>query len=123
MKTYTKEEIITIRKLLRTTKDPVMYRKYLVIRLHMNGQTNKSIAEMVDLAPHTVGIYINTYKSQGIDGLVPKKPPGRPRFLTKKQESELIALWADLFTGLIHVNTNKRLFPTTGAFQDRHLTI
>jgi putative transposase len=89
METYTKEEIITIRKLLRSTKDPVMYRKYLVIRLHMNGQTNKSIAETVDLAPHTVGIYINTYKSQGIDGLVPKKPPGRPRFLTKEQESQV----------------------------------
>ena len=89
MKTYTKEEINTIRKLQRATKSPVMQKKYLVLRLHMKGLNNRNIAEIVDLAPHTAGIYINTYKTSGVDGLVPKKPPGRPRFLTKEQEEKL----------------------------------
>jgi len=89
MKAYGKEEIGTIRKLLRTTKNTVMYRKYLVIRLHMEGITNKKIASMVDLDEHTVGIYIKTYKRLGIEGLIPKKSPGRPRFLTKEQEAQL----------------------------------
>jgi putative transposase len=89
MNPYTNEEINAIRKLLRTAKSPVMYRKYLVIRLHMKGFTNKRIAEIVDLDRQTVGIYIGQYKSVGIDGLVPKKRPGRPRFLSEEQECKV----------------------------------
>ena len=89
MKHYPDAEIQNIRKLLRTTKDPVMHRKYLVIRLHMKKLTNKHIAEIVDLDRGTVGIYIKTYLALGIEGLVPKKPPGRPCFLTKEQEQQV----------------------------------
>jgi putative transposase len=89
MKPYTKEEVNNIRKLLRTSKNPAMYRKYLVIRLHMKGLTNKTIAETVDLDPQTVGIYIKTYKWLGVEGLIPKKQTGRPSFLTKEQEQQL----------------------------------
>ena len=55
----------------------------------MKGFTNKKISETTDLDPHTIGIYINTYKTFGVDGLVPKKPPGRPSFLTEEQEQKL----------------------------------
>ena len=89
MNTYTKDEIDTIKKLMRTTKSSVMHRKYLVIRLHMKGLTNKHISEIVDLDPQTVGIYINTYKTSGVVGLIPKKQPGRPSFLSKEQEQRL----------------------------------
>lgn len=89
MTNYPKGEINAIRSLLRTTKNPVMYRKYLVIRLHMKGNTNKRIAGMLDLDQHTVGDYIKAYKTQGIDGLIPKKSPGRPSFLTKEQEKQV----------------------------------
>jgi putative transposase len=89
VKIYTNEEVTAINQLLRTTKDTVMQRKYLVIRLHMKGLTNKHIAEIVDLEQHTVGIYINTYKSAGADGLIPQKPPGRPCNLNKEQEQLL----------------------------------
>ena len=86
---YTKDEVSAIRKLLRTTKNPVMYKKYLAIRLHMKGQTNKNIAETIDLDHHTVGIYIKTYNLLGVEGLIPNKSPGRPRFLTIEQEQQL----------------------------------
>lgn len=89
MVSYTKEEIQVIKRLLRATKSPVMYRKYMTIRLHMKGFTNKRIAEILDLEHHTVGNYINTYKMQGVDGLMPKKSPGRPSFLNKEQESQV----------------------------------
>jgi len=55
----------------------------------MKGLTNKYIAGITELDQHTVGVYINTYKSVGIDGLIPKKPPGRPRYLSKEQEQQL----------------------------------
>ena len=86
MAEYTKKEIKEIKCLLRTAGNPVMYRKYLTISLHMKGFTNKQIAEMLDLDQHTVGSYVRIYKSQGVDGLIPQKPSGRPKFLTKEQE-------------------------------------
>lgn len=89
MRIYTKEEIQNINRLLRSTKDTVMYRKYLVIRLHMKGLTNKHIASIVDIDRKTVGRYIAKYNTEGIDGLIPKKQPGHPSFLTKEQEQQV----------------------------------
>jgi len=86
---YTQKEIKEIRRLLRTAGNSVMYRKYLSIHLHMKGYTNKLIAETLDLDQHTVGSYIRIYKSQGVDGLIPIKPSGRPRFLTEEQEEQV----------------------------------
>jgi len=89
MKNYTEEEIRAIKKLQKTTKDPVMHRKYLVISLHMKGYTNRHIAEIVDLEEHRVGIYIRIYDEYGAGGLVPKKSPGAPKRLTDEQERKL----------------------------------
>ena len=89
MKNYTQDDILTIKELHRKTKDTVMQRKYLSIRLHMEGYTNKHIASIVDLDEHTVGIYIKTYDAQGVNGLVPKKQPGRPKRLSDDQEKNL----------------------------------
>lgn len=88
-RSYTKEEIKTIRKLMRTTKDAVMQRKYMAIRLHMQGYTNKKIAEILGLNEQTVGIYIKNYATLGIEGLIPKKSSGAPSFLTKEQQQQL----------------------------------
>ena len=85
----TKKEVKEIKRLMRTAGSPVMYRKYLAIRLHMKGYTNKFIADTLDLDQHTVGSYIRIYKLQGANGLVPKKSSGRPRFLTKEQEERV----------------------------------
>ena len=89
MKSYTGGEKQEIRKLLHSTKNKVMYRKYLVIHLHMKGLTNARIAEIVDLDYHTVGIYIKKYINSGVEGLIPKKSPGRPSYLSKEQEQHL----------------------------------
>ena len=66
-----------------------MYRKYLVIRLHMKGLTNTHIADIVDLDRQTVGIYINSYVNGGAEALIPKKSPGRPSFLTESQQQQV----------------------------------
>ena len=89
MKPYPKAEQKIIKRLLKTTKDTVLYRKYQTILLHMKGYTNIQIAEIVELHRKTVGIYVNQYTTGGIDGLAPKKPPGRPRFLSQAQEQQL----------------------------------
>jgi putative transposase len=89
MKCYTQEEISAVEKLMKAAKEQVMYRKLLVVHLHMKGHTNLQIAEMMDLNKNTVGIYIKEYKIQGPDGLIPKKSPGRPSFLNEEQKQEL----------------------------------
>ena len=78
-----------IRSLLRSSKDTRMYKKYLVIQLHMKGLPNTRIAEIVGIDRQTAGIYITNYKANGVEGLIPKKPPGRPRFLALEQEKRL----------------------------------
>ena len=86
MKKYSKQEIKKIVELLRSTKNTVMHRKYQVIFLHMKGHTNNKISEMTTLHEKTVGTYVNTYKTYGVEGLIPKKSSGRPSFLSKEQE-------------------------------------
>jgi putative transposase len=85
MRHYTREEIDTVEKLLKEAKGHVMYRKFLAVHLHMKGHTNLQIAEMMNLNKNTVGIYVNTYNERGTDGLIPRKSPGRPPFLTQWQ--------------------------------------
>ena len=43
----------------------------------------------MDLNPHTVKAYINSYKQKGLEGLNMGKTTGCPRFLTKEQEEKL----------------------------------
>ena len=78
-----------LQRLQRKAKDVIMYRKYQVIILHAKGYTRTKIAEIVGLNRKTVGTYINQYETNGVEGLTPKKPPGRPSLLTKEQEQQL----------------------------------
>jgi transposase len=89
MENYSKEAVKTIGKLYRTTKNTVMQKRYLSIKLHMEGYTNKRVADIVALNEHTIAAYIRAYDTDGIEGLIPKKSTGRPRLLTKEQEQKL----------------------------------
>ena len=84
-----KEEIKILKNLLRTTDNKRMHIRYQVIILHLRNYTNIHISKIMELNPHTVGTYINSYKKDGINGLNMGKPTGCPRFLTKEQEEEL----------------------------------
>lgn len=87
--TTEKEEIKVLKNLLRTNGNKRMHIRYQVVILHLRNYTNVHISKIMDLNPHTVGIYINSYKKDGIEGLKMGKPTGCPRFLTKEQEEEL----------------------------------
>lgn len=87
--TNEKEEIKALKKLLRTTNNKRMHIRYHVIILHYRGYTNAHIAKVMELNPHTVGIYVNSYKQYGIEGLQMGKSSGSPRFLSQEQEAKL----------------------------------
>lgn len=83
-------KIQEIKKAIKKNKDKRMHVRYIVIYHHLQGYLNKDIANMESLCEHTVGTYVNNYKSNGIDGLRMNKSSGAPRFLTKEQEELLV---------------------------------
>jgi putative transposase len=82
-------EIQQLRKAMKENKDLRMHTRYLAVYNHFLGYQNIEIAKMINLCPHTVGTYINNYKSKGLAGLVMGKSSGAPRKLTREQEQEL----------------------------------
>lgn len=71
----------------------------LVKRIHallaiVAGQSVAEVATLLDLGEQTVRDYVCAFIRQGVDSLNYKRPPGRPRKLTKTQRKEL----ADLIT-------------------------
>jgi putative transposase len=83
-------EIQAVKEAIKKTKDKRMYQRYMVVLYHLKGHTNKDIAKILDLCQHTIGIYVNRYKADGIDGLTLRHSPGAPRMLTREQESQLV---------------------------------
>lgn len=72
-----------------------MYKKYTVLLRHFGGFTNKKIAEIEDLEPHTVGNYIKNYKLNGLASLEIKHSNGAKRKFNINQESKIFEVVAN----------------------------
>lgn len=92
---YSPEQIKEIEAAFSTTKNATLLRKYHAIFLSTQGYTNLAISKMLQMTPGTIGIYINTYQKDGLDGLIPIKPSGRPSFMSTEQEEALYAVVRD----------------------------
>lgn len=85
------EKIKEVEIIMKKTKNIMMYKRYSVIRNHLLGLTNKKIAKIEMIAPHTVGIYINKYYDKRLDGLAMKYYNcGSESKLSPLQEKELL---------------------------------
>lgn len=85
------EKINEVEVAMKNSKNIRMYKRYSVIRNHLLGYTNKNIAKMEIIAPHTVGIYVKNYYQSGLEGLGMKYDNcGSERKLSTKQEIELL---------------------------------
>lgn len=83
-------ELQLIENAMNTSKSTRMHIRYQVIFLHLKGYYNNQIADIVGRCEHTVGKYINDYRTHGIGGLLPTPPPGAARKLTPAQEALLV---------------------------------
>ena len=92
---YSPEEMAEIQTCLDTTKNTTLQRKYQAIYLSMQGHKNQAIADMLHLSLSTIGGYIRTYKSKGLEGLVPTKQTGRPAFISPEQGQALFEVIRD----------------------------
>ncbi|MDE7242987.1 MAG: helix-turn-helix domain-containing protein [Oscillospiraceae bacterium] len=85
----TEEEIARLKKLSRKTHDERLRQRYDIIRLYLCKRTKPDIAAILDISLTQVYLILKLYKEGGVEGLVLKRPTGRQRKLTKKQETEL----------------------------------
>lgn len=82
------EEIELFEKIKAETS-PRMKLRYDIILLHMEGYTNKAISKIYHLAPCTVGKYVHSYETQGVEGLAIHKGQGVKSKMTLEQEKRL----------------------------------
>ena len=91
MRTHEKrDEIRELKQLWRSEKNKVTAKRFLIVRLHIEGHEIAKIAGIADCCEKTVYNCINKYKSEGICGL--KTNPvkgGRGKKLTDEQEQKL----------------------------------
>lgn len=83
-------ELELIQNAMNTTKSKKMFVRYQAVHLHLQGYENIAIAPIIGKCEHTVGKYINAYKSKGVAGLIPTPQKGAVSKLTSEQESILI---------------------------------
>ena len=62
---------------LKKAKQAKWYRRLKIIQMSMAGMTVSKLAEQCDLCRATIRTYLKAYNQGGIEGLRPKKAPGR----------------------------------------------
>lgn len=85
----TQQEIQAVLKKMSKEKNTKMFKRYQTIYLRLKGRQLKEIADIVRVSRKTVNNYIKAYKKDGLDGLIPGKSTGQPKFLTDQQENQL----------------------------------
>lgn len=63
---------------LRQAKEAKWYRRLKIIQLSLTGMRVSQLAEQFDLCRVTIRSYIKAYNQGGVEGLRPRKSPGRP---------------------------------------------
>lgn len=69
-----------------------LFTRYQVIYMLLSGESYEKIADYTGLSFATLFSYRKTYCEKGITGLVPKKQPGRKRYLTAEQEAQVVSV-------------------------------
>jgi len=72
------EERQLLDKALREAKDKGWYRRLMVIKLSSQGKLIRHLRKEFGICEATIRHYIHSYNRDGLDGLRPKKPTGRP---------------------------------------------
>lgn len=98
-----KEEKEQLDDALRSSQKKVWYRRLQIIALSAKRHTVEQLSKMFDLSKATIRSYIKSYNQRGLDGLMPRKPPGRPPKIahwTKEQWSEVLEQTPDQYEKL-----------------------
>lgn len=76
--------------LARKQKSIQMKMRLLALAHFQEGHSRTQIAQFLKVSRASVNKWVSMYLSYGIEGLYEKPRPGRPHFLTKTQQKQLI---------------------------------
>lgn len=82
---------VNFQKMARTESCPRVRERLLGIHNLMLGKNRIEAAQSVGRNPEWLRMWVLRYEDSGLEGLSDKAKSGQPKFLTDKQESELIA--------------------------------
>ena len=85
IKKQTNQITSPIIKSLQKSKDVEMVLRLKTIIVYATGLPTSKIAVYLDVSEKTIQIWIKTYNSKGIEGLVVQERPGRPPKLNEDQ--------------------------------------
>lgn len=88
---------------LRSSRTKSWYRRLQVVALSARKHTVRQLSKLFDLCEATIRKYIKSYNKEGLDGLVPRKPPGRPPRIahwTKEQWDKVLEQTPDQYDKL-----------------------
>ncbi|HEX9114775.1 MAG TPA: helix-turn-helix domain-containing protein [Anaerolineae bacterium] len=78
--------------LLKTETDLELARRAKIVLLSLQRQRIHEISTLVDLHPINVRKWIHRFNRSGIDGLYPRRSPGRPRLFDPDQRQAIIEM-------------------------------
>ncbi len=81
---------------MKTVKNPVVYRRMMIVALRGEGKQNSEIAEIVGVHPDSVGKIVKRFIFEGLDGLLSeKRQGGNNRNMPQSKEEEFLARFKD----------------------------
>jgi len=89
-----KVDIEELRRRERTTKVMLERRRLAAIRYRHEGRSVAEICQELQCTPCSLRTWVKTFNEQGLDGLKPRKRPGKQRWLTDEQIDE-VRTWLD----------------------------
>jgi transposase len=83
------EESQKLDQAFRQETDPKYRDRIQVVRLASRGRPHKDIAADLAVTPRTVQRWLNAYLERGLEGLRPRKAPGKPGKIPAEMADEL----------------------------------
>lgn len=81
-----------IKQAMKEEKNQKLFVRYQVICMLLSGESYEKIIDYTGLSLATLFNYRKAYCEKGIAGLGRKKYPGRKRFLTAEQETQVVSV-------------------------------
>ncbi len=73
-------------------QSPIPVERLMIVYLSSHGTKVQQIAETVGLHPINVRKWIHRFNARGLEGLITRKSPGRPRVFDEKQRKKIVEI-------------------------------
>jgi len=92
IRTLKGEEKARLEEMLRSVRDEELVKRARIISLSAQRVGVQEISTIVDLHPINVRKWIHRFNRYGINGLFPRRSPGRPRLFSEDQRRAIVGM-------------------------------